>query len=426
MKIRKFFAGTCRDALRQIREEIGPDAVVLSNRSVANGVEIVALAEEDLDELAGGDMPTYRPRPRPAPAPAIGTVASASAAPVAGAHDAAAANAFAQSMMGELQTMRGLLEEQVAGLVWNDKQRRSPAQGEILRTLLAAGFSAQLGRALLEHLPEGSDREAGLEWVKSALTRNLPVMPNEDELMDRGGVYALMGPTGVGKTTTTAKLAARCVMRHGAEKLALLTTDSYRIGGHEQLRIYGKILGVTVHAVKDATDLRLALTELRNKHMVLIDTVGMSQRDRTVPEQVAMLCGAETPVQRLLLLNATSHGDTLNEVVHAYRSASAEGGGDLAGCILTKLDETTNLGSVLDTVIRHRLPVHYVSTGQRVPENLHVADKQFLIDTALSAPVTGSPFVPSEEDLPAVVRGVDPNYSGLFAPAQPSGEACFG
>ncbi|WP_281718954.1 flagellar biosynthesis protein FlhF [Pandoraea apista] len=419
MKIRKFFAGTCRDALRQIREEIGPDAVVLSNRSVANGVEIVALAEEDLDALAGGDMPTHRPRLRPAPV-------AVPASPAVSAHDAAAASAFAQSMMGEIQSMRGLLEEQVAGLVWNDKQRRSPAQGEILRTLLAAGFSAQLGRALLEHLPEGSDRENGLDWVKNALKRNLPVMPNEDELMDRGGVYALMGPTGVGKTTTTAKLAARCVMRHGAEKLALLTTDSYRIGGHEQLRIYGKILGVTVHAVKDATDLRLALTELRNKHMVLIDTVGMSQRDRTVPEQVAMLCGAETPVQRLLLLNATSHGDTLNEVVHAYRSASAEGGGDLAGCILTKLDETTNLGSVLDTVIRHRLPVHYVSTGQRVPENLHVADRQLLIDTALSAPVTGSPFVPAEEDLPAVVRGVDPNYSGLFAPAQPSGEACFG
>lgn len=423
MKIRKFFAGTCRDALRQIREEIGPDAVVLSNRSVANGVEIVALAEEDLDALAGGDMPTHRPRPRPAvPTAPVASVAS----PAVAANDIAATSAFAQSMMGELQSMRGLLEEQVAGLVWNDKQRRSPAQGEILRTLLAAGFSAQLGRALLEHLPEGSDRENGLDWVKNALKRNLPIMPNEDELMDRGGVYALMGPTGVGKTTTTAKLAARCVMRHGAEKLALLTTDSYRIGGHEQLRIYGKILGVTVHAVKDATDLRLALTELRNKHMVLIDTVGMSQRDRTVPEQVAMLCGAETPVQRLLLLNATSHGDTLNEVVHAYRSASAEGGGDLAGCILTKLDETTNLGSVLDTVIRHRLPVHYVSTGQRVPENLHVADRQFLIDTALSAPVTGSPFVPSEEDLPAVVRGVDPNYSGLFAPAQPSGEACFG
>ncbi|QBC33560.1 flagellar biosynthesis protein FlhF [Pandoraea sp. XY-2] len=424
MKIRKFFAGTCRDALRQIREEIGPDAVVLSNRSVANGVEIVALAEEDLDALAGGDMPTHRPRPRPAVP--VAPVAAVTGAPIAAAHDAGATSAFAQTMMDELQSMRGLLEEQVAGLVWNDKQRRSPAQGEILRTLLAAGFSAQLGRALLEHLPEGGDLESGLAWVRRALTRNLPVMPNEDELMDRGGVYALMGPTGVGKTTTTAKLAARCVMRHGAEKLALLTTDSYRIGGHEQLRIYGKILGVTVHAVKDATDLRLALTELRNKHMVLIDTVGMSQRDRTVPEQVAMLCGAETPVQRLLLLNATSHGDTLNEVVHAYRSASAQGGGDLAGCILTKLDESTNLGSVLDTVIRHRLPVHYVSTGQRVPENLHVADKPFLIDTALSAPVTGSPFVPAEEDLPAVVRGVDPQYSGLFAPAQPSGEACFG
>ncbi|GAB3630454.1 flagellar biosynthesis protein FlhF [Pandoraea terrae] len=424
MKIRKFFAGTCRDALRQIREEIGPDAVVLSNRTVEGGVEIVALAEADLDQLASGQTPAHRSvAPRPAVLPDAPVVATGRTA----AAGASISPEMAQSMMGELQSMRDLLEDQVAGLLWSDKQRRSPAQGEILRMLLAAGFSAQLGRALLEHLPEGSERESGLAWVRQALTRNLPVMASEDEMMERGGVYALMGPTGVGKTTTTAKLAARCVMRHGAEKLALLTTDSYRIGGHEQLRIYGKILGVTVHAVKDATDLRLALTELRNKHMVLIDTVGMSQRDRTVPEQVAMLCGADMPVQRLLLLNATSHGDTLNEVVHAYRSASEEGGADLAGCILTKLDETTNLGSVLDTVIRHRLPVHYISTGQRVPENLHVADRQFLVDTALSAPISGSPFVPDQDDLPALLRGVDNSYSGLFKPsAQTSGEACFG
>lgn len=161
---------------------------------------------------------------------------------------------------------------------------------------------------------------------------------SEDALMERGGVFALMGPTGVGKTTTTAKLAARCVMRFGASKVALLTTDSYRIGAHEQLRIFGKILGVSVHAVKDAADLQLALSELRNKHIVLIDTIGMSQRDRMVSDQIAMLCGAGHPVQRILLLNATSHGDTLNEVVQAYKSAPDQP--PLAGCILTKLDES--------------------------------------------------------------------------------------
>ena len=141
--------------------------------------------------------------------------------------------------------------------------------------------------------------------------------------------------------------------------------------------------------------------------MVLIDTIGMSQRDRTVSEQVAMLCGTGTPVQRLLLLNATSHGDTLNEVVHAYRNRQAtEGHSDLAGCILTKLDEATNIGAVLDTVIRYRLPVHYVSTGQKVPENLYVARKDFLIESAFAVPRESSPFAPAEDELAAMMAAV--------------------
>src|SRR5207245_8635597 len=143
----------------------------------------------------------------------------------------------------------------------------------VLREMLAAGFSASLSRYLTEKLPAGETPEASLNWVKSILGRNIATMTNESEILEKGGVYALVGPTGVGKTTTTAKLAARCVMRHGPEKLALITTDAYRIGGHEQLRIYGKILGVMVHSVKDEADLRIALKELRKKHTVLIDTI---------------------------------------------------------------------------------------------------------------------------------------------------------
>ena len=317
------------------------------------------------------------------------------------------AELVAQSVIGEIHSMRGVIEEQLAGLLWSDRQRRDPARGQAAKTLLAAGFSSQLVKLLIERMPTQLDHAQAMDWLKAALGRNLPVLQNEDALLERGGVYALMGPTGVGKTTTTAKLAARCVMRYGANRVALLTTDSYRIGAHEQLRIYGKILGVGVHAVKDAADLRLALSELRNKHMVLIDTIGMSQRDRTVSEQVAMLCGTGTPVQRLLLLNATSHGDTLNEVVHAYRNRQAtEGHSDLAGCILTKLDEATNIGAVLDTVIRYRLPVHYVSTGQKVPENLYVARKDFLIESAFAVPRESSPFAPAEDELAAMMAAV--------------------
>lgn len=311
-----------------------------------------------------------------------------------------------ETVMNELSAMRGMMEEQFAGLVWGDRQRRSPLHGALTKRLFSAGFSAQLVRTVVDNLPaelaEGSF-DGACDWAESVLAGNLPVLDSEDALMERGGVFALMGPTGVGKTTTTAKLAARCVMRFGASKVALLTTDSYRIGGHEQLRIFGRILGVPVHAVKDGGDLQLALSELRNKHIVLIDTIGMSQRDRTVSDQIAMLQGADTPVQRLLLLNATSHGDTLNEVVQAYRGA---GQPDLAGCILTKLDEATNLGGVLDTVIRYQLPVHYVSTGQKVPENLYVATRKFLLKSAFCVPRDGSPFVPHDDELPGMLSAL--------------------
>ncbi|CAB3761034.1 flagellar biosynthesis protein FlhF [Paraburkholderia humisilvae] len=309
-----------------------------------------------------------------------------------------------ETVMHELASLRGMMEEHFAGLLWADSQRRSPIQSALTRHLFAAGFSAQLVRMVVDNLPAVESFDAGMEWVNSVLESNLPVMESEDALMEHGGVFALMGPTGVGKTTTTAKLAARCVMRYGASKVSLLTTDSYRIGGHEQLRIFGKILGVSVHAVKDGADLQLALSELRNKHIVLIDTIGMSQRDRLVSDQIAMLCRAGQPVQRLLLLNATSHGDTLNEVVQAYQSAPDRQ--PLAGCILTKLDEATNLGSTLDAVLRYRLPVHYVSTGQKVPENLYVATKKFLIRSAFCIPRDHSPFVPQEDDVPGLLSAL--------------------
>jgi flagellar biosynthesis protein FlhF len=309
-----------------------------------------------------------------------------------------------ETVMNELASLRGMMEEHFAGLLWADSQRRSPIQSALTRHLFAAGFSAQLVRMVVDNLPAVESFDAGMEWVYSVLESNLPVMESEDALMERGGVFALMGPTGVGKTTTTAKLAARCVMRYGASKVALLTTDSYRIGGHEQLRIFGKILGVSVHAVKDGADLQLALSELRNKHIVLIDTIGMSQRDRLVSDQIAMLSRAGQPVQRLLLLNATCHGDTLNEVVQAYQSAPDKQ--PLAGCILTKLDEATNLGSTLDAVLRYRLPVHYVSTGQKVPENLYVATRKFLVRSAFCIPRDHSPFVPQEDDVPGLLSAL--------------------
>ena len=269
-------------------------------------------------------------------------------------------------------------------------------RGRLLRTLLGAGFSARLSKAMLEKLPTGQSYAQGMAFARSELMRaRAGASRTRMRCSPQGGVYALMGPTGVGKTTTTAKLAARCVMRFGADKLALVTTDSYRIGAYEQLRIYGQILNVPVYAVKDAADLHLVLQDLRDKHMVLIDTVGMSQRDRAVSEQIAMLCSSHRPVKRLLLLNATSHGDTLNEVVHAYRHGGA--GNELAGCIFTKVDEATHPGALIDTVIRHRLPVHYISSGQKVPENLMPAERAQLVDSVFQPRRHNALFVPARE-----------------------------
>ena len=388
-------APSSRKALRLVREKLGPDAVILSNKVIAEGIEIMAAVEQPaaLSRLA----------------PVRSAVIEVVPAPIASDDGA---------VLREIQSMRGMIEEQLAGIAWSSAQKRDPVRSHLLRTLLGAGFSARLSKDLLADLATGQSYAAGMAYVKAALERQLPVLDNEDALMDEGGVYALMGPTGVGKTTTTAKLAARCVMRFGPEKLALVTTDSYRIGAYEQLRIYGQILGVSVHAVRDAADLELVLSELRDKHMVLIDTVGMSQRDRAVTDQIAMLCNASRPVRRLLLLNACSHGDTLNEVVQAYQHGG-QGAGiqDLVGCIFTKVDEATHPGALLDMAIRYKLPVHYVSNGQKVPENLVLGNRQLLVDSMFEARNTSALFVPGEADMddrPAALRN-DPELQAVPA-----------
>ncbi|CAN7625640.1 flagellar biosynthesis protein FlhF [Polaromonas sp. LjRoot131] len=375
-------APSSREALRLVRERLGPDAVVLSNRVTAEGVEVVAA----LEGFAAASVAV------PVTAPVAAAAPNRPASPPPAAES--------EAVLREIHSMRGMIEEQLAGMAWNDKQRRDPVRGHLLRTLLGAGFSARLAKDILQDLPTGQSHALGMDYAKAELARRMPLLEDEGALLDEGGVYALMGPTGVGKTTTTAKLAARCVMRFGADKLALVTTDSYRIGAYEQLRIYGQILGVAVYAVKDAADLDRVLAGLRDKHMVLIDTVGMSQRDRAVAGQIAMLCGANRPVKRLLLLNASSHGDTLNEVVQAYRHGERPGGEwDLAGCIFTKVDEATHPGALIDMAIRHQLPVHYISSGQKVPEHLVPADGKALVDSVFQAGSRSALFVPGESDL---------------------------
>jgi len=411
MNVKKFTAASTREALRMVRDALGADAVILSNRPVNGSVEILALASDDMSSLAPSVSPS-----RPVAEPALAAFARMRQAeseqeaafnaqvvlpvPVPGAGEMGA-------MMEELRSMRSMLESQLAELTWSSQAQREPMKSSVLREMLAAGFSASLARFLIEKMPVTATQEVAMKWIKSVLARNLAIVDNESEMIEQGGVFALVGPTGVGKTTTTAKLAARCVMRHGPGKLALITTDGYRIGGYEQLRIYGKILGVMVHSVKDQADLKIALEELRGKHMVLIDTVGASQRDQMVAEQVAMLTGAGPNVKRLLCLSATSTGETLNEVVRAYQGAG------LTGCIMTKLDEAATIGNVLDVVIRQKLNLYYVANGQRVPEDLHVANQQYLVDRAFKLKRETAAFQLKDAELPLLMASTAKNTSDV-------------
>lgn len=458
MNVKRYFAPTAREALRALKEALGPDAIVLSNRAVDGGVEILALPGEAVSALQAANRAAVAaksrapaaepaaasiPKPaaaierepldgdfrvslsalaasaarnaaRPAPAaparpavvrpfspPRIETADFAlrsrpAAAPAAPAAPAAAADDFGSARMRELQEtnarlmdelsgIRGMIERQLAGFAWGETRRQAPARAALMGELLEAGFSTATARKLAEAVPEDASRIEAREAAGAALDRMMRAHASDDDVIDRGGVYALVGPTGVGKTTTTAKLAARCVVRHGASRLALITTDGYRIGAQEQLRIYGRILGVPVFSVRDAADLRQTLAGLRNKHMVLIDTMGMSQRDRMVAEQASMLSGAGE-VRRLLLLNATARGDTLDDVVRAYA------GQDLAGCIFTKVDEAASLAPALDVAVRHGLEIRYLTNGQRVPEDLHLPNRAYLLHRALREQGAESPW----------------------------------
>ncbi len=404
MNARKFIAASSREALQLVRAELGKDAVILSNRKAADGVEIVAMAGSELAHLNETRLQAHHAeQPRSVPRAqvserALNQAAALGAKVIAAQAERAVAppppaNPETQQLMQELKSMHARMQDQMAGMAWSTLQQQDPQRSGLLRDMVNAGFSPALSRLLLDKMPRGAD----LAWVKRILAHNLGVVNPRDEVVARGGIYALVGPTGVGKTTTTAKLAARAVVRYGADKVALVTTDSYRVGAFEQLRIYARILGVAVHAVRDANDLKLTLSGLRHKHLVLIDTMGVGQRDSRVAEQTRMF--DEAAVGRLLLLNATSAGGTLDDVVQMY------GGKNVIGCIPTKLDEAVQLGTVLDVAARHKLLLHYIASGQRVPEDLHEVNLDYLLHRAFKPSAKPSAFVLQDMEFPAFMAG---------------------
>jgi flagellar biosynthesis protein FlhF len=415
MKIKRFFASDISGAIRKVREELGPDAVILSNLEVSGGIEIVAAIDYDEALFDGLGMqgsesnkrtaPTESaPAEAPQPEPVQVMQSSQPTVETATKSKPAVKIEWSQEptlveMRREMESLRGMMENGLTGLAWGEQARRHPQRTRLLRELVNMGLSPSLCRELASEQSEG---DYDYMWRKSLgrLAQRLPV--SDEDILDEGGVIALLGPTGVGKTTTIAKLAARYALRHGSQSVALVTTDSYRIGAHEQLRIYGRILNVPVRIANDGHELRETLASLQDKRLVLIDTAGMSQRDVRLSEQIAVIHDGSPQVRSFLVLSATTQYTALDEAVKVFAAAEPE------GCFITKTDEASSLGPVLSVVARHQLPVAYVADGQRVPEDLRLARAHNLVKQAMELKQNDERML--EQDLLAVATEGQNNH----------------
>ncbi len=295
-----------------------------------------------------------------------------------------------QALRDELQSVRDLIEERFNTLTWLGQTRQNPIHANLTHKLIRAGYSPVLARALVEHMPQDLSAGDAVRWLMQVLERNLRTDAGQEPLYEQGGVFALVGSTGVGKTTTTAQLAALCAAKYGASSVGLITLDTYRVGAHDQLRSYGRMLGMVAHLAHDRAALQDLLGLLANKQLVLIDTTGVAPRDPRKDEILDLL---DLPgVQKLLAVNAAGQGDALDDVMQAFKARGS------SQAILTKVDEAVKLGPSVDTLIRHQMQLRGVTNGQRVPEDWERADAQQLVSASMRAS-TRSAFDPKALDL---------------------------
>jgi flagellar biosynthesis protein FlhF len=386
-----------RQALRSIREQLGEDAVILSSRRLAKGVEVTAAVDFDAGmgkaallaaAAAAANLPADEapsstpqradivaaspPQPAPAPPPELAPPAFAeAAAPLLESPSEAPAH-----MMGrELQALRRMLETQLAQLAWNDRTRRAPVHTELLRELTEIGIAQDLAEHLVGQLDQGVDLTQGRRFALAGLSQYLLV--TGDRWLETGGRVAFVGATGVGKTTMLAKIAVRWILRHGTKDLALVACDNVRIGAQDQMQALGQLLGVPVHVPESFEALPDLLTRLERHRLVLIDTPGSSVRDAQLGSRLATLANCNSKLETTLVLAACAQAGVLEETVQRFRAANP------ASCLLTKLDEAASLGGALSVLIRARLPLSYTSDGQRVPEDLRPARALELVSHAV-------------------------------------------
>jgi len=388
--------------LKRRKEALEGKAISAAASSLTGRTSAAALGAAVLDEPFTARVPMVAPT-APAPRPAV-VSAPVAPAPIVTReqNDWVASLSMPQSMpslaqadpaasiSGELSALRDMIEDRFNMLAWLGSSRTNPLQSNLMLKLIRAGYSPTLVRSVLERLPaEGSPADA-VRWVIDVLTRNLKTADAQSDICAEGGVVALIGATGVGKTTTAAKLAAQCVKTHGANSVGLITLDTYRVAGYEQLRAYGRMMGVVAHLAHDRAALKDLLQLLSNKHLVVIDTAGLGQKDPRIQEMLEVL---EMPgVKKMLVLNASSHGDTMDDVLSSFKAKA------LHGVVLSKVDEAVKLGPAVDALIRHQVMLRGVANGQRVPEDWQSPDAAALVRASMGTEGK-SAFDPAPSEL---------------------------
>ncbi len=414
MKIKRYVDTDMRHVLRRVRQDQGPDAVILSNRRVDDGIEVIAAIDYDealiqqavRAQPAGGgaeaaagasDEADHRESREEASRAASAGVAAAVASTLEPTQDAdrddghrhrtPPSEASLADVRSELSSLRELVESQFSGLLWKDGARRSPMRAQILRNLARLGVAPDVANIVVNRLEP--IQEVKQIW-RSPLAELAQLIPTSaDRLLSDGGTVALIGPTGVGKTTTIAKIAARYSMQHGSDDVALICADAYRIGAREHLTAFGNIIGVKVHAASTSAELSSLLDRLRSKRLILIDTEGMSQRDIDLSDRLAAYGRNEERVRFYLTLSAAGQEAALDETIRRFKKVP------LSAAIVTKIDEAAQLGCVISVLIRHDLPAVWLSDGQRVPDDLHAAarKKLMLVNRAVECMEASDPRV---------------------------------
>lgn len=443
----RFIAKTTTEALRQVRQALGPDALVISTKETAQGIEIIAITPDSLDDISSSvkqsavRMGAVRPAPPaqeqeamqkgglqiPKPFPhelkisdVIRTPHNANGSPVytpeqlgapapaprstAGAAQPAAAPKSETSELNtlilEMAEVKNLLQSYLAKNFWSNLQQQAPTHAEVVKLIINAGFSPKLCADIIQAIPAEGETPVLLRQV-SEILQALVKVQDPIQVFDSGGVFTFIGPTGVGKTTTVAKVAARCVLRYGRDQVVLLTTDTYRIGAQEQLKVFAKILGLPVVAIRDSDDMSAKLAEASKRKIVLIDTAGVGQRDTLMIDQAQMIAKGSGNTHRILVMSATTDLRTQEDIIVMHNRADANA--RIRSVILTKTDEAALIAPCVDCLIRYELPLLFISNGQRVPEDLNPPNTQYLIHRAMRPRAVSTELGLTSDQIPAVI-----------------------